>query len=104
MLLFNAEVINFRLKKLDEYIKGRQAVAKQYDEALKEYVTIQYVPDGLNHNYHKYVVRFQNKEVRDRVKERLGLTFQLNFFLVCFQYFFCFLRKVFFPEFIVSNY
>ena len=30
------------------------------------------MPDGLNHNYHKYVVRFQNKEVRDRVKERLG--------------------------------
>ena len=72
MLLFNAEVINFRLKKLDEYIKGRQSVAKQYDEQLKDFVTIQEVPDGLNHNYHKYVVRFQNREVRDRVKAKIG--------------------------------
>ena len=72
MLLFNAEVINFRLKKLDEYIKGRQSVAKQYDEQLRDFVTIQEVPDGLNHNYHKYVIRLQNKDVRDKVKEKLG--------------------------------
>jgi hypothetical protein len=72
MLLFNAEVINFRLKKLNEYIVGRQKVAKQYDEQLKDCVTIQEVPDGLNHNYHKYVIRLQNKEVRDRLKDRLG--------------------------------
>lgn len=72
MLLFNAEVINFRLKKLNEYIDGRQRVAKQYDEQLKDCVTIQKVPDGLNHNYHKYVIRLQNKEVRDRLKDKLG--------------------------------
>jgi hypothetical protein len=42
MLLFNAEVINFRLKKLERVdIKGRQEVAKQYDEELKDYVIIQ---------------------------------------------------------------
>ena len=29
-------------------------------------------PDRLNHNYHKYVVRFQNREVRDRVKAKIG--------------------------------
>jgi len=72
MLLFNAEVINHRLKKLDEYIQKRQDVAKQYDEQLKDYVTIQSVPQSLNHNYHKYVIRLQNKETRDRIKEMLG--------------------------------
>ena len=72
MLLFNAEFINFRLKKLGDYIKRRQERAKYYDEKLKEYVTIQMTPDNLNHNYHKYVVRFQNREVRDRVKAKIG--------------------------------
>ena len=32
MLLFNAEVINYRLKKLDSYIEKRQAIARKYDE------------------------------------------------------------------------
>ena len=72
MLLFNAEVINFRLNKLKYYISKRQELAKYYDEQLQEYVTIQMTPDNLNHNYHKYVVRFQNKEVRDRVKAKIG--------------------------------
>ena len=73
MLLFNAEVINYRLKKLDEYIKGRQEVAKQYDEELKDYVTIQSSKgNNLNHNYHKYVIRLQNKQIRDKLKEKLG--------------------------------
>ena len=72
MLLFNAKVIDFRLNKLDEYVKGRQKVASQYDEQLREYVTIQDVPEGVNHTYHKYVIRLQNKDVRDKVKEKLG--------------------------------
>ena len=72
MLLFNAEVINYRLNKLDDYISKRQELAKYYDEQLQDVVTVQPNPPELNHNYHKYVVRFQNKEVRDRVKEKIG--------------------------------
>ena len=72
MLLFNAEVINYRLNKLNDYITKRQLAAKYYDEQLVEYVTIQNNTEELNHNYHKYVVRFQNKEVRDRVKAKIG--------------------------------
>tara|TARA_B100002019_G_scaffold184778_1_gene159512 strand:- start:2527 stop:3567 length:1041 start_codon:yes stop_codon:yes gene_type:complete len=72
MLLFNAEVINYRLNKLNDYITKRQLAAKYYDEQLVEYVTIQNNTNELNHNYHKYVVRFQNKEVRDRVKAKIG--------------------------------
>ena len=72
MLLLNAEFINFRLKRMKEWQAKRQEIAKQYDEQLKDYVTIQPTTNGLNHNYHKYVIRLQNKEVRDRVKEKLG--------------------------------
>ena len=72
MLMLNACFINFRLKKMNEWISKRQEIAKQYDEQLKDYVTIQPTTNGLNHNYHKYVIRLQNKKVRDMVKDRLG--------------------------------
>ena len=71
MLFLNACFINFRLKKLKEWQSKRQSIAKQYDEQLKEYVTIQPTTNGLNHNYHKYVIRLQNKEIRDRLKKLL---------------------------------
>jgi len=72
MLLLNAKFIDYRLKKLNEWQSKRQEIAKQYDEALKDYVTIQPTTNGLNHNYHKYVIRLQNKEMRDKVKDKLG--------------------------------
>ena len=40
MLMLNACFINFRLKKMNEWISKRQEIAKQYDEQLKDYVTI----------------------------------------------------------------
>ena len=72
MLMLNAVFINYRLKKIDEWQTKRQAIAKQYDEQLQDYVTIQPTTNGLNHNYHKYVIRLQNKKVRDMVKNKLG--------------------------------
>ena len=72
MLMLNACFINFRLKKMNEWISKRQEIAKQYDEQLKDYVTIQPTTNGLNHNYHKYVVRFQNKRIRDKIRDELG--------------------------------
>ena len=72
MLLFNARVIDFRLRKLKEWISKRQDIAKQYDKQLKDYVDIQSTSNGLNHNYHKYVIRFQNKKIRDKIKEKLN--------------------------------
>ena len=70
MLLFNAEVINYRLNKLDSYIERKQEIAKQFDEALKDFVVVQ-SNTGV-HNYHKYVIRLQNKKIRDKLKEKLG--------------------------------
>jgi len=72
MLLFNAEVINFRLKRMNEWQAKRQEIAKIYDNALKDFpVVTQKITNGLNHNYHKYVVRFENKTMRDKVKDRV---------------------------------
>ena len=72
MLLMNAEFINFRLNRMKEWQAKRQEIAKQYDEQLSEYVTVQPTTNGLDHNYHKYVIRLQNKEDRDKLKNILN--------------------------------
>lgn len=72
MLLMNAEFINFRLNRMKEWQSKRQEIAKQYDEQLKDYVTIQPTTNGLDHNYHKYVIRLPNKEIRDELKNTLN--------------------------------
>ena len=71
MLLMNAEFINYRLTKMKEWQQKRQEIAKMYDEQLQDYVTIQPTTNGLDHNYHKYVIRLQNKKVRDHMKKVL---------------------------------
>ena len=72
MLGMNAEFINFRLGKMSEYDAKRLAIAKKYDEALAPCeVIIQKPAKYEQHTYHKYVVRFKNKEIRDAVKEKI---------------------------------
>ena len=72
MLLMNAEFINFRLNRMKEWQEKRQEIAKQYDEQLKDYVLVQPTTNGLDHNYHKYVIRLPNKEIRDELKNILN--------------------------------
>lgn len=65
MLPFNAEVIQFRLNKMEEYQAKRQRIASLYDELLQDSsAIIQHNIPGLNHNYHKYTIRFLDKEKR----------------------------------------
>jgi len=74
MLLFNAEVINYRLKKLHYYMAKRQAIAMAYDRELKFLpVKTQTLSQNQNHNYHKYVIRFEDKETRNKIREKLNL-------------------------------
>jgi dTDP-4-amino-4,6-dideoxygalactose transaminase len=72
MLLANAMFIDFRLKKIDLWQEKRQAIAAKYDEVLKDLPVVIQKPSDCDHNYHKYVVRFEDTETRDLVKKQLN--------------------------------
>ena len=71
MFITNADIIQYRMQFWEQWQKRRQEIAAIYDEMLGDDLIVQTVPEGLNHNYHKYVVRFENKEQRKRVKDKL---------------------------------
>jgi dTDP-4-amino-4,6-dideoxygalactose transaminase len=70
MLLFNAEVINFRLKKLKTFENQRQAIARSFNRELKNLPII--IQENPNHIYSKYVIRFNDKKTREIIKEKLN--------------------------------
>lgn len=74
MFYINAAFIEFRFDKIKEYQMARTKVAYKYYEALQDIPIITQEPDDMTvlHNYHKFVVRFENKEIRDEVKDELG--------------------------------
>ena len=73
MLAINAEFINFRMDKMHEWQDMRFRVAKRYTSNLKDLpVTIPHVDEVVNHCYHKYVIRLENKETRDNLQKRLN--------------------------------
>lgn len=72
MLLLNAKVIDHRLNKLDEFQMMRQSFADMYTSAFDgQPIIVQNDPD-VDHSYHKYVVRFEDKETRDRIQKLLN--------------------------------
>jgi len=84
MFVPNADIISFRMKSMEEWQTRRQEIAKIYDEVFEDLpVTIQKVPEGLNHNYHKYTVRFEDKETRkfikDMIKSELGFSPSIHY-------------------------
>jgi len=71
MLPFNCEVINYRLSNMVEHQSKRQEIAAIYNEEFEDQAYLQVMGNGVNHNYHKYVVRFDDKQTRDRIKKVL---------------------------------
>lgn len=60
-----------KLKKIDEWNKRRNHIAKIYDEALRDYVIIPEVSAGNYHIYHQYTIRTDRRDelfkfLRDR--------------------------------------
>lgn len=75
MFVLNAEIINFRLQRWKQLQERRQAVAQMYSEQLSNInVFIQLPEPNQQHNYHKYVVRFEDQDTRDLVRRQLGAT------------------------------
>ena len=83
MFVPNAEVIEFRFQDWEKWQRRRQEIAKIYDETFEDLpVCIQEIPEGLDHNYHKYTIRFANKDVRKRVKDglkQIGLNASIHY-------------------------
>ena len=75
MYSLNAEIINKRFENILSYQNRRQEIAKMYtDSLINEPVHVQKIKEGLDHNYHKYVIRFEDKETRDFVKKTMSAT------------------------------
>ena len=73
MYVLNAEVINIRLQNAERNQEWRQVIAQQYNDAFRNLpVYFQEMTKGLNHNYHKYTLRFDDKDTRNRVKKALN--------------------------------
>jgi len=73
MYVLNAQIINHRLSSMEVNQEKRQKIAYKYNEAFKDLpVYTQKSTNGLNHNYHKYTLRFKNKDTRKRVKTALN--------------------------------
>jgi len=73
MYVLNAKIIELRMQSMEQNQQRRQEIAQQYNTAFADLpVHTQTMTEGLNHNYHKYVVRFEDKLTRKRVKDALG--------------------------------
>jgi dTDP-4-amino-4,6-dideoxygalactose transaminase len=73
MYALNAAIIDKRLDRMTIYQEKRNTIANRYNKAFKDLpIHLPILEEGLNHNYHKYVVRFEDRETRDMMKELLG--------------------------------
>ena len=72
MYVLNGMIIKQRLKFHTENKLRRQEIAKLYDEAFSDLpLILQSNGNGLNHNYHKYVIRTADKDIRKVLKNAL---------------------------------
>jgi UDP-2-acetamido-2-deoxy-ribo-hexuluronate aminotransferase len=73
MYTLNAEIINLRMQSMIKNQKKRQEIAQQYIESLSDTPLIVQEPcAGLDHNYHKFVIRCEDKEKRKKLKNILS--------------------------------
>lgn len=58
--LLNAEIIMYRMSRMEEMQKRRQEIAKEFGAEDTP---------GLDHNYHKFVIRFEDSDERDFARD-----------------------------------
>tara|TARA_B100000161_G_scaffold264796_1_gene238939 strand:- start:6249 stop:7304 length:1056 start_codon:yes stop_codon:yes gene_type:complete len=73
MFYMNAAYIEMRFDRINDLQMRRIKIANRYHEELEDLpVVTQVANNDVIHNYHKYVVRFETKEIRDEVKNKLN--------------------------------
>lgn len=73
MYYTNAKIIEYRLKKMPEHQLRRQVMASVYREKLAGYPV--HLPGNdrkVDHAFHKYVIRFEDRATRDAVQKEIG--------------------------------
>lgn len=79
MYTLNASIILKRFENIEKYQKTRQRIAAEYNMAFSDLpVYTQNTNDRVNHNFHKYVIRFDDRETRDHVKQLLSAAVHYN--------------------------
>jgi len=71
MFVVNADIIQYRLSNMEKWQAKRNEIASWYEMELSNDVICPIVAPGLEHNFHKYVIRFEDKAQRKRVKDIL---------------------------------
>jgi len=73
MYVLNAEIINQRFDNIVKHQNIRQEIAAVYNRSFSKLpIYTQEMFEGLNHNYHKYVIRLQDKETRKKIANKLS--------------------------------
>ena len=73
MYVLNARIIEQRMKHMEANQQKRQSIAQQYNEAFANLpIVTPKMSNRLDHNFHKYVIRFKDKDTRKRVKNALN--------------------------------
>ena len=67
----DANILNFKLKEVPEWIKTRQEIAKQYLKAIDGHPLLQsqQAPDQSTHAFHKFVLKCKDQKIRDLLQQ-----------------------------------
>jgi perosamine synthetase len=72
MYVLNGKIIELRLQDAEHNQKRRQQLAQIYNSSFADLpILVQKMHEGLDHNYHKYVIRLKDKDTRKLVKTAL---------------------------------
>ncbi len=66
-----AAVLRVKLKYISKFTEMRNEVARKYNELLKDICVVPVVRENCYHSFNYYTVRFESKEIRDRVSKYL---------------------------------
>ena len=78
MYIINADIISYRLLFMKKWQKRRQEIAEIYTNSLSHIFNITQLDEKVNHNFHKYVIRYDNKDLRMAGKNMMKGTEYFN--------------------------